>query len=171
MIYCNKILGFMTEQKQSVEFDVTEQLNELTTLQPISVIFKGKPREVHFFHRGTAEAFSETLKGISEKDSMKRRKQREEQLLAIVLADLYGSSPYLKRLKRWLWRKRLEHSIYNDVEAVALLEAAKERIQEGKQFDALGAILLAQMKFFFLAMRGNREQLLEVLMNQQGRRI
>lgn len=161
----------MTEQKQSVGFDVTEPLNGLTTLQPISVIFKGKPREVHFFHRGTAEAFSDTLKGISENDSMKRHKQREVRLLAIVLADLYGSSPYFKQLKRWFWRKRLVYSRYNDVEAVALLEAAKERIQNGKQMDILGSILLAQMKLFFLSMRENREQLLEALINQQKRRI
>ena len=153
----------MTEQKQSVEFDVTEQLNELTTLQPISVIFKGKPREVHFFHRGTAEAFSETLKGISEKDSMKRRKQREVRLLAIVLADLYGSSPYLKRLKRWLWRKRLQYSRYSEVEAVALLEAAKERIQNGKQMDALAVILQKQSQALIASMSIRREQLSELL--------
>lgn len=134
----------MTEKKQL--FEVTEPLGELNALQPISVTFYGKPREVHFFHQGTAEAFSDALKGTSENESLKRRKRREVRLLAIVLADLNGSSPYFKRLKRWIWRQRLARTRYNEVEAVALLEAARERIQNGKQLDALAAILLAQMQ-------------------------
>ena len=150
----------MTEQKQL--FDVAEPLRELNALQPISVTFKGKPREVHFFHRGTAEAFSDALKGISENESMKRRKQREVRLLAIVLADLNGSFPHFMRLKRWIWRKRLTRSRYNEVEAVALLEAARERIQNGKQLDALAAILLAQMQAIIASMSASREQLAEV---------
>ena len=87
----------MTGEKQVLDID--KQVHELTALQPISVTFKGKPREVHYFHRGTAEAFSDALKGISENESMKRRKQREVRLLAIVMADLHGSSPYFMRLK------------------------------------------------------------------------
>ena len=132
----------MTGEKQVLDID--KQVHELTALQPISVTFKGKPREVHYFHRGTAEAFSDALKGTSENESMKRRKQREVRLLAIVMADLHGSSPYFKRLKRWIWRKRLAHSRYSDVEAVALLEAATTRIQNGKQLDALITIVMAQ---------------------------
>ncbi len=143
----------MTKQKQLL--NVTEQLNELQTLQPISVTFKGKPREVHFFHRGTAEAFSETIKGVFENESMKRRKQREVSLLAIVLADLHGSSPYFKRLKRWIWRMRLNHSRYSGVEAVALLVAAKERIQDGRRLAALSAITLAQMQALVAGMSVN----------------
>lgn len=150
----------MTEKKQL--FDVAEPLRELNALQPISVTFKGKPREVHFFHRGTAEAFTDALRGTSENESMKRRKQREVRLLAIVLADLYGSFPHFMRLKRWIWRKRLTRSRYNDVEAVALLEAARERIQNGKQLDALAAILLAQMQAIIASMSASREQLAEV---------
>lgn len=150
----------MTEKKQL--FDVAEPLRELNALQPISVTFKGKPREVHFFHRGTAEAFSDALRGTSENESMKRRKQREVRLLAIVLADLNGSFPHFMELKRWIWRKRLTQSSYNDVEAVALLEAARERIQNGKQLDALAAILLAQMQAIIASMSASREQLAEV---------
>lgn len=150
----------MTEQKQL--FDITEPLRELNALQPISVTFKGKPREVHFFHRGTAEAFTDALRGTSENESMKRRKQREVRLLAIVLADLNGSFPHFMNLKRWIWRKRLTRSSYNDVEAVALLEAARERIQNGKQLDALAAILLAQMQAIIASMSASREQLAEV---------
>lgn len=150
----------MTEQKQL--FDVAEPLRELNALQPISVTFKGKPREVHFFHRGTAEAFTDALRGTSENESMKRRKQREVRLLAIVLADLNGSFPHFMRLKRWIWRKRLTRSRYNEVEAVALLEAARERIQNGKQLDALAAILLAQMQAIIASMSASREQLAEV---------
>ncbi len=150
----------MTEKKQL--FDVAEPLRELNALQPISVTFKGKPREVHFFHRGTAEAFTDALRGTSENESMKRRKQREVRLLAIVLADLNGSFPHFMNLKRWIWRKRLTRSSYNDVEAVALLEAARERIQNGKQLDALAAILLAQMQAIIASMSASREQLAEV---------
>lgn len=149
----------MIEKKQL--YDVAEPLEELNALQPISVKFYGKPREVHFFHRGTAEAFSDALKGTSEKESMKRRKQREVRLLAIVLADLHGSSKHFMRLKRWIWRKRLERARYNEVEAVALLEAARERILNGKQLDALAAILLAQMQATIASMSANREQLTE----------
>ena len=134
----------MTRKTQ--DFDVTEQIMELSALQSISVTFKGKPREVHFFHRGTAEAFSDALRGISENESMKHRKQREVRLLAIVLADLHGSSRHCKRMKRWLWRNRLALSRYSDVEAVALLEAARERIQEGKKMEALIEILNAQIQ-------------------------
>jgi hypothetical protein len=93
---------------------------------------------------------------------MKRRKQREVRLLAIVLADLNGSFPHFMELKRWIWRKRLTRSSYNDVEAVALLEAARERIQNGKQLDALAAILLAQMQAIIASMSASREQLAEV---------
>ena len=125
--------------------------NELNGLRPIVVTFKGKPREVHFFHRGTSELFLTTLKGVSGSESMKRHKQREICLLSIVLADLNGSGRYLKRLKRWIWRKRLEHSTYSDVEAVRLLNAAKERIQDGKRIEALCAILLAQIQTIIVA--------------------
>jgi hypothetical protein len=131
----------MAEQKH---LDITERVKELDALRPISVTFMGKTREVHFFHRGTAEAFFDALKGTSENESMKRHKQREVRLLAIVLADLHGSGPYFKRLKRWIWRIRLAHSRYSDVEAVALLEAAAGRIQNGKQLDALIAIVESQ---------------------------
>lgn len=144
----------MTGEKQLLDID--KQVHELTALQPISVTFKGKPREVHYFHRGTAEAFSDALKGISENESMKRRKQREVRLLAIVLAVLHGSSPYFMRLKRWLWRKRLTHSRYSDVEAVALLDAAAERIQNGKQLDALMAIVTAQTVAIIARMKDDR---------------
>lgn len=144
----------MTGEKQVLDID--KQVHELTALQPISVTFKGKPREVHYFHRGTAEAFSDALKGTSENESMKRRKQREVRLLAIVLADLHGSSPYFKRLKRWIWRKRLTHSRYSDVEAVALLDAAAERIQNGKQLDALMAIVTAQTVAIIARMKDDR---------------
>ena len=144
--------------------DVTAQLRELNALQPITVTFKGRPREVHFFHRGTAELFSDALRGVSENESMKRLKTREIRLLAIVLADLHGSSwPRFRSLKRWLWRKRLEHSRYSDVEAVALLNAARERIQNGKHLEALGAILLAQMQALIATTTVSREQLSEVL--------
>lgn len=137
----------MTTKRENKQlYDVAEPLGELNALQPISITFKGKPREVHYFHRGTAEAFTDALRGTSENESMKRRKQREVRLLAIVLADLHGSSKHFMRLKRWIWRKRLERARYNEVEAVALLEAARERIQNGKQLDALAAILLAQMQ-------------------------
>ena len=136
--------------------DIDKQVHELTALQPISVTFKGKPREVHYFHRGTAEAFSDALKGTSENESMKRRKQREVRLLAIVMADLHGSSPYFMRLKRWLWRKRLAHSRYSDVEAVALLEAATERIQNGKQLVALITIVMAQGAAIIASMNADR---------------
>ena len=144
----------MTGEKQVLDID--KQVHELTALQPISVTFKGKPREVHYFHRGTAEAFSDALKGTSENESMKRRKQREVRLLAIVMADLHGSSPYFMRLKRWLWRKRLTHSRYSDVEAVALLDAAAERIQNGKQLDALMAIVTAQTVAIIARMKDDR---------------
>lgn len=144
----------MTGEKQVLDID--KQVHELTALQPISVTFKGKPREVHYFHRGTAEAFSDALKGISENESMKRRKQREVRLLAIVMADLHGSSPYFIRLKRWLWRKRLAHSRYSDVEAVALLEAATERIQNGKQLVALITIVMAQGAAIIASMNADR---------------
>ena len=144
----------MTGEKQVLDID--KQLHELTALQPISVTFKGKPREVHYFHRGTAEAFSDALKGTSENESMKRRKQREVRLLAIVMADLHGSSPYFMRLKRWLWRKRLAHSRYSDVEAVALLEAATERIQNGKQLVALITIVMAQGAAIIASMNADR---------------
>ncbi len=144
----------MTGEKQVLDID--KQVHELTALQPISVTFKGKPREVHYFHRGTAEAFSDALKGTSENESMKRRKQREVRLLAIVMADLHGSSPYFMRLKRWIWRKRLTHSRYSDVEAVALLDAAAERIQNGKQLDALMAIVTAQTVAIIARMKDDR---------------
>ena len=144
----------MTDEKQVLDID--KHVHELTALQPISVTFKGKPREVHYFHRGTAEAFSDALKGISENESMKRRKQREVRLLAIVMADLHGSSPYFMRLKRWLWRKRLAHSRYSDVEAVALLEAATERIQNGKQLVALITIVMAQCAAIIASMNADR---------------
>ena len=144
----------MTGEKQVLDID--KQVHELTALQPISVTFKGKPREVHYFHRGTAEAFSDALKGISENESMKRRKQREVRLLAIVLADLHGSNPYFMRLKRWLWRNRLAHSRYSDVEAVALLEAATERIQNGKQLVALITIVMAQGAAIIASMNADR---------------
>ena len=144
----------MTDEKQVLDID--KQVHELTALQPISVTFKGKPREVHYFHRSTAEAFSDALKGTSENESMKRRKQREVRLLAIVMADLHGSSPYFMRLKRWLWRKRLAHSRYSDVEAVALLEAATERIQNGKQLVALITIVMAQGAAIIASMNADR---------------
>lgn len=144
----------MTGEEQVLDID--KQVHELTALQPISVTFKGKPREVHYFHRGTAEAFSDALKGTSENESMKRRKQREVRLLAIVMADLHGSSPYFMRLKRWLWRKRLAHSRYSDVEAVALLEAATERIQNGKQLVALITIVMAQGAAIIASMNADR---------------
>lgn len=149
----------MIDKKQVL--DIHEQLHELIALQPISVTFKGKPREVHFFHRGTDEAFSDALNGVSENESMKRRKQREVRLLAIVLADLHGSGLYFKRLKRWIWRKRLTHTRYSDVEAVALLDAATVRIQNGKQLDALIAIIMAQMEAQIASMEAQEEQLTE----------
>lgn len=153
----------MTTKTENKLFDVAEPLEELNALQPISVKFYGKPREVHYFHRGTAEAFFDALKGTSENESLKRRKQREIRLLAIVLADLHGSSPYFKRLKRWIWRTRLARTIYNEVEAVALLEAARERIQNGKQLDALAAIILAQMQAIIASASANREQTAEII--------
>lgn len=156
----------MTEQKELL--NVAEVLKELYALKPISVTFKEKPREVHFFHRGTAEAFSDALRGISENESIKQRKQREIRLLAIVLADLNGSSRYFKRIKRWLWRKRLRHSKYSDVEAIALLDAARDRIQNGKRVDALIAILLAHIQVIIASMSVNREQL--VVLNESLRK-
>lgn len=144
----------MTGQNQVLDID--KQVHELTALHPIPVTFKGKTREVHYFHRGTAEAFSDALKGTSENESMKRRKQREVRLLAIVLADLHGSGPYFKRLKRWIWRKRLAHSRYSDVEAVALLEAATTRIQNGKQLYALTQIIMAQGVAIIASMNADR---------------
>ena len=151
----------MTEEKK--EFDITGQLRGLVSLQPISVGFLRKPRKVHFFHRDTAAAFLDALRGTSENDSMKRRRQREVRLLAIVLADLYGSSPHFRRLRRWFWRVRLEHTRYSDVEAVALLDASRERIHDGMQIDALNAILLVQIQAIVASMGVRREDLVEVL--------
>lgn len=56
----------MTEKKQVLDID--KQVHELTALKPISVTFKGKPREVHFFHRGTAEAFSGAQRHIGKRE-------------------------------------------------------------------------------------------------------
>lgn len=150
----------MTKQEQ---FDIAEQLRELMDIKPVSVKFMGKPREVYFFHRGTAELFSYTIKGVLENESMKRRKQREIKLLAIVLANLYGSSRYFKRLKRWLWRKRLAHSKYNELEAMALLATAKNFIQYSKQMEAMSTILLVEMIKDAVATGSvSREQLVKV---------
>ena len=155
------------EKTQTQGFDVSAQLREMYQLQPIAVNFKGKPREVHFFHRGTSEAFLATLRGASENDSLKRRKRREVCLLAIVLADLHGSSPFFKGLRRFIWRKRLSHTSYSDMEAVQLLTAAKERIQHKKHIEALLAILFAQMQVILAAKNISNEQLRELIMNNR----
>ena len=144
---------------EKTKFNINQHLVKLGALQPLPITFNGKVRLVHYFHRGTAEAFTDALRGKSENESMKRRKQREVCLLAIVLADLNGSFPHFMRLKRWIWRKRLEHSRYSDVEAVALLDAAVERIQNGKQLDALCAIIMAQMQTLIASMSANRKQI------------
>ena len=138
--------------EQNTVLNVDDQLKELFALQPIVVTFRGKQRQVHFFHYGTAERFSEALKGTSGSESQRRRKQREVRLLSIVLSDLYGSSPYFLGLRRWFWKLRLSHSTYSDIEAMKLLEAASSRIQNGKVMDALATIMLTQIQGFIDSM-------------------
>ena len=149
----------MTQTVQQ-DFDVSAELRALCQLQPIAVSFKGKQREVHIFTRGTADAFLATLRGASENDSLKRRKSREINLLSIVLADLHGSSPYFKRMRRWLWRMRLSHTHYSDVEAVQLLTAAKERILTRQHMEALLTILCAQVQVLLQKKNISTEQLI-----------
>jgi len=50
----------------------------------------------------------------------------------------------------------LAHSRYSDVEAVALLEAATERIQNGKQLVALITIVMAQGAAIIASMNADR---------------
>ena len=134
----------MAEKRRTT--NISQLIKELSALRPIAVHFLGKPREVHFFHRGTAEAFADELKGATDNESLKRRKLREVRLLSLVLADLHGSSRHFVKCKRWIWRQRLKLAHYNDIEAIALLEAASERMQHGKQLEALADITVEHIQ-------------------------
>lgn len=123
-----------------------KRLEELRALQPQPITFKGKVRLVHFFNRGTAERFNGVLETASESDTMKDRHRREVRLLSIVLADLHGNSPHLRSLRRWLWEKRLTYSKYDKVEAIQLLDAAVQRIQQGKVIELSIALTAAQLQ-------------------------
>ena len=82
--------------------------------------------------------------------------------MAIVLADLHGSFPYFHGLRRWIWEKRLTHSRYNEVEAMQLLEAAVQRIQQGKVLELHIALALAKMQAVFDAKDGINDTLREL---------
>ena len=144
-----------------------KQLEELRALQPQPITFKGKVRKVHFFSRETAERFNGVLETASESDTMKDRHRREVCLLAIVLADLHGSFPYFHGLRRWIWEKRLTHSRYNEVEAMQLLEAAVQRIQQGKVLELHIALTAAQMQATIEAMNSERDTLREFFEQKQ----
>ena len=101
---------------------------------------------VHFFSKETAESFTGELETASDSDTMKDRHRREVRLLAIVLANLHGSSPLFRNVRRWIWEKRLNHSKYNEVEAMQLLGAAVMRIHQGKMIDLYLAIVMADVQ-------------------------
>lgn len=129
----------------NAEKQIENQLAELKTLQPLAVTFKGKVRLVHFFHEETAESFNGVLETASESDTMKGRHKREVRLLAIVLADLYRSPLLFRKVRRWLWEKRLSFGKYDEVEALQLLDAAVTRIQQGKLLEMHTALILSQI--------------------------
>ena len=139
-----------------------KQLEELRVLQPQPITFKGKVRLVHFFSKGTVEKFNGVLETASENDTMKDRHRREVLLLSLVLADLHGSSQYFKNLRRWIWKKRLEYTGYNEVEAIQLLEAAVQHIQQGKVIELHIALILAQIQAEIEAINGNNDNLREL---------
>ena len=122
------------------------QLEELITLQPQPIPFKGKVRLVHFFHKETAENFNRELETVSESDTMKERHKREVRLLAIVLADLHRSPLLFRKVRRWLLEKRLSFGKYDEVEALQLLDAAVTRIQQGKLLEMHTALILSQIQ-------------------------
>ena len=138
------------------------QLEELRNLQPQPITFKGKARLVHFFCKGTAERFNGVLETASENDTMKDRHRREVLLLSLVLADLHGSSHFFRNLRRWIWKKRLEYTGYNEVEAMQLLEAAVQHIQLGKAIELHIALALAQMQAVFEAKNSLNDSLREL---------
>lgn len=144
-----------------------KQLEELKALQPQPITFKGKVRLVHFFSKGTAERFNGVLETASENDTMKDRHRREVLLLSLVLADLHGSSQYFKNLRRWIWKKRLEYTGYNEVEAMQLLEAAVQHIQQVKIIELHIALIVAQMQATIEAMNGQRDTLQELFEQKQ----
>lgn len=123
--------------------DLLERVEELRALQPQPITFKGKARLVHFFHEGTADRFDRVLETASENDTMKDRHSREVRLLAIVLADLHGSSPLFRKVRSWLWEIRLSHSRYNEIEAMMLLDAAVQRMHQQKMIALYLAIIMA----------------------------
>ena len=139
-----------------------KQLEELKALQPQPITFKGKVRLVHFFSKGTAERINGVLETASENDTMKDRHRREVLLLSLVPADLHGSSQYFKNLRRWIWKKRLEYTGYNEVEAMQLLEAAVQHIQLGKAIELHIALALEQMQAVFEAKDSLNDSLREL---------
>ena len=138
------------------------QLEELRNLQPQPITFKGKARLVHFFSKGTADRFNGVLETASENDTMKDRHHREVLLLSLVLADLHGSSHFFRNLRRWIWKKRLEYTGYNEVEAMQLLEAAVQHIQLGKAIELHIALALEQMQAVFEAKDSLNDSLREL---------
>lgn len=129
----------------NAEKQIENQIAELKALQPLAVTFKGKVRLVHFFDEETAESFNGVLETASESDTMKKRHKREVRLLAIVLADLYRSPLLFRKVRRWLWEKRLSFGKYDEVEALQLLDAAVTRIQQGKLLEMHTALILSQI--------------------------
>lgn len=143
----------MNEEKTGLE----RQIAELGTLEPLAVTFKGKVRMVHFFHEGTAESFNSMLASASEYDTMKDRHRREVRLLAIVLADLHGMRVF-RKVRRWLWEKRLSFGKYDEVEALQLLDAAVTRIQQGKYFELYASLIVAQIQAMIEAMSRQQDE-------------
>ena len=143
----------MNEEKQ-----FERQIAEVSALKPLAITFNGKVRLVHFFHTGTAESFNGVLETASESDTMKDRHRREVRLLAIVLADLHGTRLF-RRLRRWLWEKRLSFGRYDELEALQLLDAAVTRIQQGKFLEMYAELIISQIQATIEAMNRQLKKL------------
>ena len=143
--------------------DFEKQMQEICNQEPLTVTFKGKERKIHFFQSDTVARYEAELEKASESDTIKDRHLREVRLLAIVLADLHGSRPYLRSLKRWIWEKRLSYSRYDEVEAMQLLEAAVQRFQQWKVFELHFALIKKELE----AIEELRKEILEYVDQKQ----
>ncbi len=146
--------------------DFEKQMQEICNQEPITVTFKGKERKIHFFQSDTVARYEAELEKASESDTMKERHQRQVNLLAIVLSDLYRSQPLFRGLRRWKWKVKLSHGTYNEVEALQLLEAATIRIQHSKLLEIYRNILAAQVLAVISQANGQNDQL-EKLLNEK----
>ena len=146
--------------------DLEQQIHDICNQGPLTVIFMEKERKIHFFQNDTVARYEAELEKASESDTMKERHQRQVNLLTIVLSDLHRSQPLFRGLRRRIWKVRLSHGTYNEVEALQLLEAATIRIQYSKLLEIYRNILAAQVLTAINQANGQNDQL-EKLLNEK----